>query len=263
MTVPMGGWRKVPRAMLLYAWACGCVGSSAVPVPSSPSAAPPVAAPPAAPRPGKYPDSNELTNEAGEAILLTVDADGDGLANSRDNCPGVPNPDQADTDGNGFGDACDGPLPFVDLSAALSFSANPARVHRKMTLRMSVSNIGELPSGPVTAELRYPEEMELLAVTSSGPWTCTAQPEEHQVTCTIADIAAGAVKAAVLSMKPSREGAFSFWVSAHSNAIETDYANNETTLDLTVAVCVPTTCSAQGATCGSIVDGTVIGSVAP
>jgi hypothetical protein len=36
-----------------------------------------------------------------------ADRDGDQVADQRDNCPDVPNPDQADGDGNGLGDACD------------------------------------------------------------------------------------------------------------------------------------------------------------
>ena len=32
--------------------------------------------------------------------------DSDGVPNGVDNCPGVPNPDQLDTDQNGIGDAC-------------------------------------------------------------------------------------------------------------------------------------------------------------
>ncbi|MBN2497296.1 MAG: thrombospondin type 3 repeat-containing protein, partial [Deltaproteobacteria bacterium] len=35
------------------------------------------------------------------------DADGDGLADCVDNCPSVSNPDQADRDQDGLGDACD------------------------------------------------------------------------------------------------------------------------------------------------------------
>ena len=35
------------------------------------------------------------------------DGDGDGFADSEDNCPGTSNPDQADADGDGQGDACD------------------------------------------------------------------------------------------------------------------------------------------------------------
>ncbi len=36
-----------------------------------------------------------------------LDADGDGIPNDVDNCPNTPNPDQADSDGDGTGDACD------------------------------------------------------------------------------------------------------------------------------------------------------------
>ena len=35
-----------------------------------------------------------------------ADADGDGILDTVDNCPNTPNPDQADTNGDGVGDAC-------------------------------------------------------------------------------------------------------------------------------------------------------------
>lgn len=35
------------------------------------------------------------------------DPDHDGIPSGSDNCPGVPNPDQTDSDGDGYGDACD------------------------------------------------------------------------------------------------------------------------------------------------------------
>jgi hypothetical protein len=38
---------------------------------------------------------------------INGDADGDGIPDEEDNCPLVPNPDQADRDGDGAGDACD------------------------------------------------------------------------------------------------------------------------------------------------------------
>jgi uncharacterized protein (TIGR03382 family) len=52
---------------------------------------------------------------AGQDIKLTLeldvapdaDFDGDGIPDSKDNCPEVPNPDQADNDHDGLGDLCD------------------------------------------------------------------------------------------------------------------------------------------------------------
>lgn len=50
-------------------------------------------------------------NVGGEHFFITVaaDGDGDGTRDSEDNCPEVANPNQADSDGDGLGDACDTP----------------------------------------------------------------------------------------------------------------------------------------------------------
>jgi hypothetical protein len=56
---------------------------------------------PRPPTPGEFP--LDAIQRSGEVI----DPDGDGIVSNRDNCPGVPNPDQKDGDGDGFGDACD------------------------------------------------------------------------------------------------------------------------------------------------------------
>jgi len=46
-----------------------------------------------------------------------LDFDGDGVPDTADNCPSVPNPDQADADGDGLGDACDSCLSGPDSDA--------------------------------------------------------------------------------------------------------------------------------------------------
>ena len=48
-----------------------------------------------------------------------IDTDGDGIEDGCDNCPAVPNPDQADCDGDGVGDACD---PDIDGDGVLNAS---------------------------------------------------------------------------------------------------------------------------------------------
>jgi Tol biopolymer transport system component len=50
---------------------------------------------------------NAIAPDWTPAPSTPLDSDGDGVPDFRDNCPTTPNPDQADRDGNGVGDACD------------------------------------------------------------------------------------------------------------------------------------------------------------
>ncbi|MFM8817537.1 MAG: thrombospondin type 3 repeat-containing protein [Phycisphaerales bacterium] len=50
----------------------------------------------------------------GVTRAIDLDTDGDGIPNAGDNCPSVPNPDQADCDQDAVGDACD---PGADINA--------------------------------------------------------------------------------------------------------------------------------------------------
>ena len=54
-------------------------------------------------------------NTYGYKTVDCVDSDGDGFNNDLDNCPNVYNPDQADADNDGVGDACDAPPGEIAL----------------------------------------------------------------------------------------------------------------------------------------------------
>ena len=62
-----------------------------------------------------------------------MDFDEDGFSNADDNCPAVSNPDQADGDDDGIGDACDVPPGTItvtkDGTGSGTVTSSPAR-HR-------------------------------------------------------------------------------------------------------------------------------------
>ena len=54
-------------------------------------------------------------------VNVEPDADGDGVPDSLDNCPGIFNPSQRDSDGDGIGDVCDSKCPDLDGCSPISF----------------------------------------------------------------------------------------------------------------------------------------------
>jgi Ca2+-binding RTX toxin-like protein len=62
----------------------------------------------------------------------TPDADGDEIPDSSDNCPSVYNPDQADADGNGIGDECGVEPPTVATEPATSVKGTTATFAAKI-----------------------------------------------------------------------------------------------------------------------------------
>jgi len=72
------------------------------------------------------------------------DTDGDGVCNNQDNCPNTPNPDQADSDGDNIGDACDTPSNCgIDLvSFNRTTSSDPNCDKYELTVGISQNGAG-------------------------------------------------------------------------------------------------------------------------
>jgi len=80
---------------------------------------------------GTIDEGFEDTDKDGIADCMENDKDGDGVVDGQDNCPSIPNQEQADHDFDNFGDACDADddndeVPDVDDCAPLDKSINPA-----------------------------------------------------------------------------------------------------------------------------------------
>jgi hypothetical protein len=104
-TLAFGG-HVVSLALLVGLQGCSSAGGTS---PADPAE---VAAPPVA-DPGSLPDASQDAGAVPDAAPpASPDRDGDGIPDSADNCPDVPNVDQVDVDGDKIGDACDPAIPW-------------------------------------------------------------------------------------------------------------------------------------------------------
>ena len=65
-----------------------------------------------------------LQANSGQIFNIPLDRDYDGIANLEDNCPGYPNPDQGDLDGDLIGDVCDPCNGLVYITGNVNGDAN-------------------------------------------------------------------------------------------------------------------------------------------
>ena len=120
--------------------------------------------------------TDEYGKQATTHTQLQVTRDGDLVADDVDNCPAVRNPDQADTDGNGRGDACDddylyGPIdPNLSQPRTVTVSATTTHPGEPITFTATGFAIGQTVTFTVYSQ---PRLAGTAVVDSSGKATLT------------------------------------------------------------------------------------------
>ncbi len=95
----------------------------------------------------------------------SLDADSDGVTDNSDNCVNVPNADQADSDGNGVGDACEAAKPQT-----ITFAELPNRVFGEQPFAVQAAASSGLA---VTFTASGACSIAEATVTLTGAGTCT------------------------------------------------------------------------------------------
>lgn len=88
-----------------------------------------------------------------------IDSDEDGVIDEEDNCPGVPNSNQANVDGDSLGDPCD-PDQQPDLWVEADLPA-VAGIGQTLGLAAEVSNVGVLSARPSQVRFRLSLDTEI------------------------------------------------------------------------------------------------------
>jgi Thrombospondin type 3 repeat len=104
----------------------------------------------------------EVTHLVKNGVELSVneDWDCDGIADAYDNCVGMPNATQTDSDGNGIGDVCEAATTIKAGMPAKSRSNTKAKVAKAKALSKSKSNTKAKGRKATAANKRSPSSVK-------------------------------------------------------------------------------------------------------
>lgn len=138
------------------------------------------------------------------------------------------NPDQADSNGNGIGDTCDG--ISADLSLSITDSTDPVQCSSSLTYTINVSNTGPNAAEAVTVRDTLPPGVTFVSATSTQG-TCSVT---STVTCTVGTMASGGSATITIVVSPAAGGTITNTAAVGLNTTDPNLVNNSSTATTTI-----------------------------
>jgi hypothetical protein len=158
-----------------------------------------------------------------------IDFDGDGWPNAFDNCPLIPNGDQADSDGDGIGDACEGHA--TDLALTGVVSRDMVVGGDTVTFAYTVLNRGPSSTVDVGLDVTVDSSMTVLRA-SGGDLPCVLTTAS--ASCGLGELAPGDSGSVTIDVSVSAAGPASATALVVSDLPDSEPSNDILVLSVNV-----------------------------